>query len=100
VQSVNTPTAVAMAAVTRTHGPPFVSLTQCCNIGLARKMQNNKMSKIVKFATFIACSGLLLADVLYVAWATKLNLLIVVPVALSAAYLSYAAANWTILNRQ
>jgi len=41
------------------------------------------------------CSVALLADVAFIAWATR-NLLIVVPVNLAAGYLTYAAAHWTI----
>ena len=40
----------------------------------------------------------LLADVAFIIWTTQLNLLVVVPAALSAAYLSYVAAYWTILK--
>jgi hypothetical protein len=59
--------------------------------GSTAKMQNSKMPNIVKVVIFIA----LLADVAFIAWATR-NPLIVVPVALAAAYLAYAAAHWTI----
>jgi len=40
----------------------------------------------------------LLADVAFIIWATRLNLLIVLPSVLSAAYLLYAAACLTILK--
>jgi hypothetical protein len=60
-------------------------------------MQNNKVPKIVKFLILIACVVGLLADVAFIVWATR-NLLIAVPVVFSAAYLSYAAAYWTILK--
>ena len=53
------------------------------------------MTKVIKFLIFIVCSIALLADVAFIAWATR-NLLIVVPVTLAAAYLAYAAAHWTI----
>jgi hypothetical protein len=55
------------------------------------------VTKVIKFLSFIACSIALLADVAFIAWATR-NLLIVVPVTLAAAYLAYAAAHWTILK--
>ena len=53
------------------------------------------VTKVIKFVIFIMCSMALLADVVFIAWATR-NLLIVVPVTLAAAYLAYAAAHWTI----
>jgi len=40
----------------------------------------------------------LFADVAFIIWGTQFNLLIVLPSALSAAYLSYAAAHFTILK--
>ena len=52
------------------------------------------VTKFIKFVIFIVCSMALLADVAFVAWATR-NLLVVVPVALAAVYLAYAAAHWT-----
>ena len=55
------------------------------------------MTKVIEILIFIACSIALLADVAFIAWATR-NLLIVVPVTLAAAYLAYAAAHWTILK--
>ena len=55
------------------------------------------VAKVIKFLIFIVCSVALLADVAFVAWATR-NLLIVVPVTLAAAYLASAAAHWTILK--
>ena len=55
------------------------------------------VTKVIKFLIFIACSIALLADVAFIAWATR-NLLIVVPVTLAAAYLAYAATHWTILK--
>jgi hypothetical protein len=61
-------------------------------------MQNNKMPKVVKFLIFIAVSMALLADVVFIIWATQWQLLIVLPVVLSAADLSSLAAYWTILK--
>ena len=55
------------------------------------------VTKVIEILIFIACSIALLADVAFIAWATR-NLLIVVPVTLAAAYLAYAAAHWTILK--
>lgn len=66
--------------------------------GLAGNKQNNKMAKTVKFLILIACVVGLFADVAFIVWATKLNLLIVVPAVLSAVYLSYVAAYWTVLK--
>jgi hypothetical protein len=66
--------------------------------GFAEKMQNKKMPKVVKFLIFIVCCIALLADVAFIIWTMQLKLLIVVPAVLSAAYLSYLAAYWTILK--
>ena len=55
------------------------------------------VAKVIKFLIFIVCSVALLADVAFVAWATR-NLLIVVPVTLAAVYLALLTAHWTILN--
>jgi Flp pilus assembly protein TadB len=63
--------------------------------GSTAKMQNSKMPNIAKVVIFIASCIALLVDVAFIAWATR-NPLIVVPVALAAAYLAYAAAHWTI----
>jgi len=40
----------------------------------------------------------LLADVAFIVWATSLNFLIVMPALLSACYLAYLAAQYTILK--
>ena len=66
--------------------------------GMAGKMQNNKMPKVVNLLIFIAVSAALLADVAFIIWAMQWKLLIVVPAVLSAAYLSFLAAHWTILK--
>ena len=63
--------------------------------GSTAKMQNSEMPNIVKVLIFIASCLALLADVAFIAWATR-NLLIVVPVSLAAAHLAYAAAHWAI----
>ena len=47
---------------------------------------------------FITISMALLADVIFIIWATQWKLLIVVPVVLSAAYLAFLAAYRTILK--
>jgi hypothetical protein len=62
-------------------------------------MQSNKMPKIVKFLIFVVSSMALLADVAFVVWATKFNFLIVTPVVVSAAYLSYLVAYCTIMDK-
>ena len=64
--------------------------------GSAEKMQNNKMPKAVKFLFLGALCLALLADVVFIIWATQSNFLIVLPAVLSAAYLSYVTAYWTI----
>ena len=56
------------------------------------------MWTLVKPLLFMLASAALLADVVFIFWATKLNLLIVVPAVLSACYLSYVAAHYTILD--
>ena len=58
------------------------------------------MPKILRVLIFFAVTVALAADVVVIAWATKLNFLIVVPVVLSAAYLAYMAAHWAILRNQ
>ncbi len=79
-----------------------MNVTHCVSrrsiAGFAGKMQNNKMKKVVKFLIFIVSVMALLADVAFIIWATQLKLLITVPAVLSAAYLSYLAAYWTILK--
>jgi len=57
-----------------------------------------KMPKIVKFLIFVVSFVTLWADVAFIVWGTQFNFVIVVPATLSAAYLSYAAARWTILK--
>jgi len=54
------------------------------------------MSSSLKLLVFVLVSTVLLADVGFVIWATKFNLLIVVPVALAACYLGYIAAYYTV----
>ena len=58
------------------------------------------MLNITKIVIFLLVFVALVADVAFVTWATKLNYWIVVPVALSAAYLAYMAAHLTILRNQ
>jgi len=60
--------------------------------------QVSRMPRPVKISLFVVICGALLVDVVFVGWATKLNLLIVVPVALSAVYLCYFAAHYTIFE--
>jgi hypothetical protein len=55
------------------------------------------VTKVIKVLIFIVCSVAVLADVAFVAWATR-NPLIVVPVTLAAAYLAYAAARYTVFT--
>jgi hypothetical protein len=97
-QPVATLTTAPMAAVTSvlmaTIGP--VSIRSV--VGLVGKMQNNKMPKVINFVIFFVCSVVLLADVAFIIWAMRLNLLIVLPSVLSGAYLWYAAACLTILK--
>ena len=61
-------------------------------------MQNNKMPKIAKFLIFIVSCMVILGDVVFIAWGSGFDLLIVVPAALAAGYLVYAVASWTILK--
>jgi hypothetical protein len=56
------------------------------------------MPKVVKFLILGASCSALLALVVFITWATQLNLLIAAPAALSAAYLSYVVAYWAILK--
>jgi len=49
------------------------------------------MPSSTKISFFVVICAALLVDVIFVGWATKLNFLIVVPVALSAGYLCYFA---------
>lgn len=56
------------------------------------------MSSQLKLLVFVLVSAVLLADVSFVVWATKFNLLIVIPVALAVAYLGYVAAYYTVLS--
>ena len=42
----------------------------------------------------------LLADVVFIVWATQLNVLIVAPALLSACYLTYLVAHYTILKAE
>jgi len=58
------------------------------------------MSNTIKIVIFLLVFVALAADVAFVTWATKLNYWIVVPVALSAAYLTYMAAHLTICRDQ
>ena len=69
-----------------------------CVAGLVGKRQNNKMPKVIKVLILGASCSALLALVVFIAWATQLNLLITVPAVLSAAYLSYVAVYFTILK--
>ena len=64
----------------------------------AKKNANNQMPKIIKFLIFVVSFAALWADVAFIVWGTQFNFVIVVPATLSAAYLSYAAARWTILK--
>ena len=64
----------------------------------AKKNANNQMPKIIKFLIFVVSFAALWADVAFIVWGTQFSLVIVVPATLSAAYLSYAAARWTILK--
>jgi len=63
-------------------------------------MQNNKTPKAVNFLIFAVSSLVLLADAVFIAVATKFDLYIVVPGTLSAAFLIYCAARFTILNEK
>jgi hypothetical protein len=54
------------------------------------------MSTLVKALLFAVITVALFADVVFVVLATKFNFLIIVPVALSACYLAYMAAHYTI----
>jgi len=56
------------------------------------------MPSPLKLLVFVLLSTALLADVGFIIWATKFNLLIVVPVALAACYLGYLAAYYTVLS--
>jgi hypothetical protein len=56
------------------------------------------MPKVMRFLIFITISMALLADVVFIIWATQWKLLIVVPVVFSAAYLALLAAYRTILR--
>jgi len=56
------------------------------------------MSNLAKTLFFMLASIALLADVSFIVWATSLNFLIVVPALLSACYLAYLAAQYTILK--
>jgi hypothetical protein len=56
------------------------------------------MPSPTKIWFFVVICAALLVDVIFVGWATKLNFLIVVPVALSAGYLCYFAAHHTIFE--
>jgi len=58
------------------------------------------MANTIKIVIFLLVFVALAADVAFVTWATKLNYWIVVPVALSAAYLTYMAAHLTIWRDQ
>jgi hypothetical protein len=62
------------------------------------KMQNNKVPKVIKIVMLGASCFAFLTLVVFIAWATQLNPLITVPAVLSAAYLSYVVAYWTILK--
>lgn len=53
------------------------------------------MPKTAKVPISVAFCVALWADIVFITWATQFNLLIVVPTALSAAYLSYAAVYWS-----
>jgi hypothetical protein len=65
---------------------------------MGREMQNNKMSKVVKFLIFIAISATLLANVVFIIWAAQGKLWIIVPNVLSAIHLVFLAAFRTILK--
>jgi membrane-bound acyltransferase YfiQ involved in biofilm formation len=54
------------------------------------------MPKVIRFLIFIIISMALLADVVFIIWATNLNALVVAPALLSACYLAYLAAHYTI----
>jgi len=58
------------------------------------------MSKVIKFLIFIIVSMALLADTVFIIWATNLNALVVAPALLSASYLVYLAAHYTILKSE
>ena len=56
------------------------------------------MANLIKSLVFILVSGALLVDLGFIIWATKSNFLIVLPAVLSAFYLVYLAAYYTILT--
>ena len=56
------------------------------------------MPDLVRLLLLMLASAVLLADVGFIIWATKLNFLIVVPALLSACYLFYIAAHFTIIK--
>jgi len=58
----------------------------------------SRMPNLAKTSFFIVICVVLLVDVIFVGWATRLNFLIFVPVVLSAGYLCYFAAYHTILK--
>ena len=62
-------------------------------------MQSNNLPRGVNFLIFWASCVFLLADAVFIGWATQLDLLVAVPAALSAVYLMYVAAHFTILER-
>jgi hypothetical protein len=55
------------------------------------------MPKPTKIAVFAVCSFALLANSVFVVVATGFNLFISVPVAVSALYLAYVVAEFTVL---
>ena len=63
------------------------------------EVQNKKMPKLVNLLIFGLSCFALLALVTFIGWATK-SALVTLLATLSAAYLCYVAAYWTILNKE